>query len=440
MDPGHWARRLSTLAEEASVPGAVLGVWAEGRQTVTPYGVLSTRTGVETTADSVFQIGSITKTWIATMIAQLVQEDRASYDATVADLLPGVRLCRDDIAGRVTLEHLLTHTSGMDGDVFDDTGRGDDCVEKYVALLADAGHDFEPGDATSYCNSGFVVLGRVLEVLDGRTWDESLRARLVEPLGLSDTVTLSDEAILRRAAVGHRGPRDAGTPYDTWAIPRSAGPAGGITATAADLLTYARQHFEDDAALMQMRQSRRTMPPGSPFSAVGLAWRLARWSGTEVIGHDGGTIGQHAALRVLPERGIALCVLTNGDNGGTLNDRVLAEVLGEVAGVEMPSPPAPDQDAAPTGLARHEGTYRRRGIACDVAVADEEMTIDFRPDFGLGGVDDEPETITMLPADASGDRFVGRSDPSEEWFPVTFGTLPDGRAQVTFSGRVTPRV
>ena len=59
---------------------------------------------------------------------------------------------------------------------------------------------------------------------------------------------------------------------------------------------------------------------------------------------------------------------------------------------------------------------------------------------GLGGIDDEPETIAMLPVDSSGDRFVGRSDPSEEWFPVTFGTLPDGRAQVTFSGRITPRV
>ena len=440
MEVAHWAQRLAALGEETSVPGAVLGVWADGEATVVPFGVLSRRTGVETTADSVFQIGSITKTWTATMIAQLVDEGLASYDATVADLLPGARLCRDDIAARVTVEHLLTHSSGVDGDVFDDTGRGDDCVEKYVALLADADHDFEPGDASSYCNSGFVVLGRIIEVLDGRTWDESLRARLVDPLGLADTVTLADEAILRLAAVGHKGPPDPGAPYDTWAIPRSAGPAGGITATAADLLTYSRLHLDDPDSLSEMRRPRRTMPPGSEFSAVGLAWRLAHWSGTEVIGHDGGTIGQCAALRVLPERGIAVCVLTNGANGGTLNDRLLAEVLRDVAGVEVPSPPAPDPDAAPTGLARHEGTYRRRGIACDVAVADDELSITFRPDFGLGGIDDEPETIAMLPVDSSGDRFVGRSDPSEEWFPVTFGTLPDCRAQVTFSGRITPRV
>ena len=433
--------RLAELAEQARVPGAVLGVWAEGELSVTPYGVVSTRTGVETTADSVFQIGSITKTYTATMVAQLVAEGRTSYDSTVADVLPGVRLCRDDIADRVTLEHLLTHASGIDGDIFDDTGRGDDCVERYVGLLADVGHDFEPGDASSYCNSGFVVLGRVVEVLDGRSWDESLRARIVEPLGLTDTVTLPEEAILRRAAVGHKGPKEPGAAYDTWAIPRSAGPAGGISATAADLLTYARLHLDDPDSLSEMRRSRRAMPPGSEFSAVGLSWRLANWSGTEVVGHDGGTIGQCAALRVLPERGIAVCLLTNGDNGGTLIDRLLPEVLLDVAGVEMPPPPAPDPGAVPTGLARHEGTYRRRGIACDVAMATgDALSVTFRPDFGLGGIDDEPETIAMLPVDASGDRFVGRSDPSEEWFPVTFGTLPDGRAQVTFSGRITPRV
>ena len=90
--------RLAELARETSVPGAVLGVWADGASTVTPYGVLSTGSGHATAADSVFQIGSITKTFTATMVAQLVAERRASYDATVADLLPGAQLFS---AGRV---------------------------------------------------------------------------------------------------------------------------------------------------------------------------------------------------------------------------------------------------------------------------------------------------------------------------------------------------
>ena len=242
--------RLGELARETSVPGAVLGVWSDGRATVTPYGVLSTRSGQPTAADSVFQIGSITKTWTATMVAQLVAEGRLSYDACVSDLLPGTRLGLDDASDRITVRHLLTHSSGLDGDIFDDTGRGDDCVERYVALLADASRTFEPGAAYSYCNSGYVVLGRIIEVLDGRTWDESLRERLVDPLGLRDTVTLPEDAILRSPALGHHAPPHEVTPYDTWMLPRALGPAGLVTASAADLLTYARMHLDGDLSAM----------------------------------------------------------------------------------------------------------------------------------------------------------------------------------------------
>jgi CubicO group peptidase (beta-lactamase class C family) len=152
--------------------------------------VLSTSTAVETTTDSVFQVGSITKLWTATMIMQRVDEGRVTLDSTVAEVLPGVRLGADDVADRVTVRHLLTHTSGIDGDVFADTGRGDDCLEKYVELLASAAQTHPVGAAYSYCNAGFVLLGRLIEVLDGVVWDEALRRRLVEPLCLAATVTL----------------------------------------------------------------------------------------------------------------------------------------------------------------------------------------------------------------------------------------------------------
>jgi len=83
------------------------------------------------------------------------------------------------------------------------TGRGDDCVERYVGLLAEVPSVFAPGATYSYCNSGYVLLGRIIEVIDGQSWDESLHARLTGPLAATQTVTLPEEAILRRAAVGH---------------------------------------------------------------------------------------------------------------------------------------------------------------------------------------------------------------------------------------------
>jgi CubicO group peptidase (beta-lactamase class C family) len=436
------AERLAELARETSVPGAVLGVWRDDDLSVTPYGVVSTRTGQPTVADSVFQIGSVTKTWTGTMTAQLVEEGRLTYDATLADLLPGVRLGRDDAAGRITVRHLLTHSSGLDGDVFDDTGRGDDAVEKYVGLLADVERAFEPGAAYSYCNSGFVLLGRVIEVLDGRTWDESLRERLVRPLGLADTVTLPEEAILRSAAVGHRDPPDV-VPYDTWTLPRAIGPAGLITCSAADLLTYARLHLDRGRELLSEDATtamwEEQLPIPEQLGGIGLSWRVATWDGTRVLAHDGGTVGQIAKLRLLPDHGVALCLLTNSANGDALAERLLPEVFPELVGVTVPELPLPDPAVSVTGLERHAGRYSRRGVDFDVEPGDGELRVTIRPHFGIGGFD-EVETVTMLATDGSGDRFAGRPDPTEAWWRIAFATLPDGRAQLFSSGRVAPRV
>ncbi len=134
---------------------------------------------------------------------QLVDEGLLDLDAPVAEVLPELQLADADVTKSVTMRHLLTHTSGIDGDVFTDTGRGDDCLEKYVALLADAEQNHPLGATWSYCNSGFALLGRVIEKLTGKTWDAAMRERLFTPLGLTHTVTLPEEAMLYRAAVGH---------------------------------------------------------------------------------------------------------------------------------------------------------------------------------------------------------------------------------------------
>ncbi len=144
-------------------------------------GVLHAGTGVPTTVDAVFQIGSITKVWTATVIMRLVDEGKLSLDTPVVEVIPDLTLPTPEVTKGVTIRHLLTHTSGIDGDVFTDTGRGDDCLEKYVALLADAAQNHPLGATWSYCNSGYSVLGRVIEKLTGKTWDAALKEMLFEP-------------------------------------------------------------------------------------------------------------------------------------------------------------------------------------------------------------------------------------------------------------------
>src|SRR5262249_41028668 len=139
IDTAHWQRRLAALAARHKVPGATLGMLrvrpdADDELAEAAYGTLNVDAGVAATTESLFQIGSITKVWTATVVMQLVDEGLLDLDAPIAEVLPELRLSDPDVTKQVTMRHLLTHTSGIDGDVFTDTGRGDDCLEKYAAL------------------------------------------------------------------------------------------------------------------------------------------------------------------------------------------------------------------------------------------------------------------------------------------------------------------
>ena len=471
LNAANWTARLRELASGARIPGATLGIWSDGQQVLAAHGVLNSATQVPVTTDSLFQVGSITKIWTATMIMQLIDEGSLSLDTTVSEALPGARLGAGDVGEQVTVRHLLTHTSGIDGDIFTDAGRGDDCVERYVGLLAEAGSTFPAGAAYSYCNSGYVLLGRIIEVLDGQSWDESLRERLTSPLSVTQTVTLPEEAILHRAAVGHHS---CGTPVHTWGLPRSIGPAGLITATAGDLLTFARLHLdgglaadgkrlvsEDSVAAMQSPCA--AIPEFSaPGAAIGLGWRLSRWDGRTIIGHDGDTIGQSAYLRIDPQAGVAACLLTNSAESETLYREVFNEVFGALAGVTMPASPRPAYGVPGSGaearvaggssagvagalgavdLERYAGRYERTSRRFDVSVCDGKLRAVLTMTGNLAALtDSEPEELILHPADSSGTRFVVRSRDDEPWVPLSFGQLTDGTPYIYLSGRVTPRV
>jgi CubicO group peptidase (beta-lactamase class C family) len=452
----YWSDRLAEHAKATRVQGATFALWADGEQHLAATGVLSTATGVPVTTDSVFQIGSITKPWTATMIMQLIDEGKLSLDTTVAQVLPGLRrLGVADTAGQVTIRHLLSHTSGLDGDIFTDTGRGDDCVQRYVEdLLPDAAQVFPVGAAYSYCNSGFVLLGRIIEVLDGRGWDESLRQRLIEPLGLTQTVTLPEEAILHRAAVGHRErPRDD-EPVPVWGLPRSVGPAGLITASAADVVTFARTHLADGladdgtrllsaAAAISMRQPLVKIPGlSADVTEVGLSWRLSDWDGRRIYGHGGGTLGQNSYLYIDPQARVIACLLTNSSDGRELFSRLFSEAFESCGGARVPDEPGPADGVvlAESDLARHVGRYERASRRIDFDVRDGRLHCVLTTTGLLAeSRESEPEELDLYPADGSGYNFVFRSFDDEPWLPVSFGALDDG-TPYCFLGRVTLKV
>ncbi|MDN3354438.1 serine hydrolase [Actinomadura sp. DC4] len=457
VDGAHWQRRLAGLAERHKVPGAQLGILRIGAGETgdelveAAHGVLNVRTGVPADTDALFQIGSITKVWTATVAMALVDEGLLALDTPVAEVLPELRLAGPDVTKSVTLRHLLTHTSGIDGDVFTDTGRGDDCLEKYVDVLGEAGQNHPLGATFSYCNSGYALLGRMIEKVTGTTWDQALRDRLFAPLGLTHTVTLPEEALLFSAAVGHEDRDGSQVPASIWTLPRSIGPAGLVTSTAAEVLAFARLHLTggvapggtrvlsaESAAAMAAHQA--DLPDKQVLGdSWGLGWIRFGWDGHRLIGHDGNTLGQAAFLRILPEQGLAVVLLTNGGHGRDLYQDLYREIFAEVAGVTMPQPFAPPPEPVTVDVAPYVGVYERSGVRMEVENGPEGPLLRTTITGPLAELLPDPvEEHPMVPAGPA--LFAVKPPEAETWAPVTFYELPTGERYLHFGVRATPRV
>jgi CubicO group peptidase (beta-lactamase class C family) len=364
--------QLPVLVEKYQVPGVAWAVLADGEVVDGAAGVLNKGTGVDATADSLFQIGSITKLWTATLVMQLVDEGKVDLDATVQSYLPEFEIGDKQAAAAITVRHLLTHTSGFEGDIFTDTGVGDDCVEKYLGVLHEVPQLFPVGEQFSYNNAGYCVLGRLVEVLREKTYDACLREHLFAPLGLTHAATNPYEAIMFRAAVGHveLEPGTGYQPAPIWAFARSNAPAGSMLAMRPrDLITFAQMHMHDGRAAdgtpvlaagtpARMHAKAVELPDlGLMGTSWGLGFERFDTADGEIIGHDGSTIGQNAFLRIVPEAGVAVALLTNGGDVLSLYQELYGHVFDALTDTRLPALPAPPADPQPFDASRYLGTY-----------------------------------------------------------------------------------
>jgi CubicO group peptidase (beta-lactamase class C family) len=184
LDATALQRVVQASIARHDVPGAVVGVLLEGTLVEAVAGVTNLATGEAVQRDTLFLIGSISKLWTTTLVMQLVDSGDVELDAPVGRYLPDVQLSDPGLADRITVRHLLSHTSGIDEDLSLYDGREDACVERYVERFSELPQLLEPGSLFSYCNSGMILAGRLIEVVSGQTYDEALATRIFEPLGL----------------------------------------------------------------------------------------------------------------------------------------------------------------------------------------------------------------------------------------------------------------
>jgi len=452
---GWISEKLPALLAEHKVPGAAIAVYADGEVFDFASGVLSHATGVEATADSVFQIGSITKTWTATLVMQLADEGLLDLDATVVTYLPDFDLADGEAARTITVRQLLCHTAGFEGDIFTDTGTNDDCVRKYVETLRTDPQLFPPGAMFSYNNAGYCVLGRIVEVLRSKPWDQALRDHLCTPLGLTHAATDANAAILFRAAVGHLpnpDPDGLPVPAPMWSLAKSNGPAGAMLAMRPrDLLAFARMHLrggeaEDGTRVLSaagaaaMRERQVTLPPlGLMGTHWGLGFELFDGPGGLVFGHDGGTVGQSAFLRVVPGRDVAIALLTNGGNPIAVYFEVFRHLLRELAGVDLPATPVPPGTPRPVDATRYLGTYANSMGKTEITQDDDGRVWMTETPLGeLAELIGEVEKTELVHLE--NDTLIPATPKLGIYLPQVFtGDDGSGRSLYIHSGRATRR-
>ncbi len=381
--PADLAALAHDLMAANDVPGMAVGLLHDGRFDGWGFGIASLETRTPVTAGTLFQWGSISKVFTATLILQLVDRGRLELDTPIVSYLPELQLAEQAATRSVTLRHLLTHTSGIYGDRFEDYGHGDDALARAIAEFHTLPQWTVPGTTWAYCNTGFQLAGRVAEAVLGVPFETAMYERVLNPLRMDRTFYFAHEAITYPVAVGHnRLPGQAAEVAHSWGRSRARAPQGGLTGTVSDLLRFAAMHLADgvmpDGTPVLSATSARLMrvpqvATSSPADAYGLAWQLRRSRDGWIVGHGGSTNGFRAALAMAPEQRAAVAVLTNGSDGFHVTRAVEDWALARFGGGGPVLPPV--AVVAPATLLPCAGRYTRPDNDIDVTVTDGGLSI-----------------------------------------------------------------
>jgi CubicO group peptidase (beta-lactamase class C family) len=338
--PDNLASRLAASIEEHNVPGASAAVFRDGRWDVAAVGVTNVTTGVDVTPETVMHIGSITKVLNASLVMQLVDEGRVDLQAPLQRYLPDFKVADHDATKLITVEMLLNHTSGIDGEYFPHAGPDAERIEDAVARIARQGQIHAPGAELSYCNSGAVLAGYLAQRLLGRSWYTLIEERIFQPLDLRHSVVQPADALLHRAAVGHYLNKDGTNTRTSFAFLHPSFAPAGATAmlSAKDLATFALAHTNDGVGpnghrLLSAASARRMRGQTASWRGVGAGGFGLGWMTMDkgIVGHDGGGPGIVSWLYADPAAKTVAAILTNAAHGGPVADEITAP-LHEAAG------------------------------------------------------------------------------------------------------------
>ncbi|HMJ88957.1 MAG TPA: serine hydrolase domain-containing protein [Candidatus Acidoferrum sp.] len=294
------------------IPGLALRVISNGKEVkAASYGLANVELNVPVKTETVFEIGSLTKQFTAACILLLQQDGKLSVDDKISKHL------RDTPAtwSSITVRHLLTHTSGIRNytghDGFELTKRLTQA--QFVQAIAALPADFAPGEQAKYCNSGYNLLGFIIENVSGKTYWSFLSERIFTPLGMSSATNRDPIIIVPHRADGYI--RTNGMLRNRDSDLTDVFSAGAIVSNIGDLVKW-NASLETEKLLNATSKSQLWTPANlnnGRETPYGFGWRIGTHEGHRNIGHSGSTSGFSASLQRFPDDRLTVIVLCNSD-------------------------------------------------------------------------------------------------------------------------------
>ena len=342
-------KKLDTYFNEQlakkKTPSAAVAVVQKGKVVYSKgFGMANLEDEVPAGPNTVYRIGSITKQFTATMIMQLVKEGKLKLDDPFETILNNMPKAWE----KATVKNLLNHTSGVKSyteikDLFTGDAMKPTTPAGIIKKVEDAPLDFEPGTKWHYSNSGYELLGMIIEKLDKRTYAESLSARILTPLGMDHTYFVSENKIVPHRAQGYSN-TNKGFQHSQYLNMDWPYAAGSIESTVLDLAKWDEALYGDKVLPQDMLEQMWTitkLTDGTP-QQYGFGWQLNKMNGTPIVEHGGGIHGFTTFIRRCPKLGISVIVLTNSDSGSDP-----ATLARDAMGIVEPTLKAPE--ASPEG-------------------------------------------------------------------------------------------
>lgn len=288
-------------------------------------GLANMEWNIPNTPETRFRLGSITKQFTATAILKLVEEGKIKLDGKISDYLPEYR---KDIGEKVTVHQLLNHTSGIPSytglpGFFQDVSRNPFKVDDFVKKYASNDLEFEPGSKFSYNNSGYFLLGAIIEKVTGKPYEQFLKERIFEPLGMKNTGYDHWDTLLQKRATGYQKTADGyvNAPYLDMSIPYAA---GSLYSTVEDLYLWDQALYTDSVLNAQFKEL--MFKPNLENYAYGWTIRKANFDDKiPVITHNGGINGFSTTIIRFPAEKNLIVLLDNTATGNNI-DRLSSEL------------------------------------------------------------------------------------------------------------------